>query len=238
MLKITNLHKSYANKEILHGISLEVKDGHIFGFIGHNGSGKSTTIRSVVGILEYESGMIEIDGLDIQKYPIEVKERTAFLPDNPDLYDNISAYQYLNFIGDMVGLEPNIRLKRIESLANDLEISEALGDKIKSLSHGMKQKVAIISAFMREPKLLVLDEPFVGLDPKATFILKNKMKELTAKGSSVFFSSHVLETVQNLCDDVAILSGGHIVKMGSTKELLESGESLEELFLSLENVHE
>lgn len=238
MLKITNLHKSYANKEILHGISLEVEDGHIFGFIGHNGSGKSTTIRSVVGILEYESGMIEIDGLDIQKYPIEVKKRTAFLPDNPDLYDNISAYQYLNFIGDMVGLEPNIRLKRIESLANDLEISEALGDKIKSLSHGMKQKVAIISAFMREPKLLVLDEPFVGLDPKATFILKNKMKELTAKGSSVFFSSHVLETVQNLCDDVAILSGGHIVKMGSTKELLESGESLEELFLSLENVHE
>lgn len=238
MLKITNLHKSYANKEILHGISLEVEDGHIFGFIGHNGSGKSTTIRSVVGILEYESGMIEIDGLDIQKYPIEVKERTAFLPDNPDLYDNISAYQYLNFIGDMVGLEPNIRLKRIESLANDLEISEALGDKIKSLSHGMKQKVAIISAFMREPKLLVLDEPFVGLDPKATFILKNKMKELTAKGSSVFFSSHVLETVQNLCDDVAILSGGHIVKMRSTKELLESGESLEELFLSLENVHE
>ena len=238
MLKITNLHKSYANKEILHGISLEVEDGHIFGFIGHNGSGKSTTIRSVVGILEYESGMIEIDGLDIQKYPIEVKERTAFLPDNPDLYDNISAYQYLNFIGDMVGLEPNIRLKRIESLANDLEISEALGDKIKSLSHGMKQKVAIISAFMREPKLLVLDEPFVGLDPKATFILKNKMKELTAKGSSVFFSSHVLETVQNLCDDVAILSGGHIVKMGSTKELLESGESLEELFLSLENVYE
>ena len=238
MLKITNLHKSYANKEILHGISLEVEDGHIFGFIGHNGSGKSTTIRSVVGILEYESGMIEIDGLDIQKYPIEVKERTAFLPDNPDLYDNISAYQYLNFIGDMVGLEPNIRLKRIESLANDLEISEALGDKIKSLSHGMKQKVAIISAFMREPKLLVLDEPFVGLDPKATFILKNKMKELTAKGSSVFFSSHVLETVQNLCGDVAILSGGHIVKMGSTKELLESGESLEELFLSLENVHE
>ena len=238
MLKITNLHKSYANKEILHGISLEVEDGHIFGFIGHNGSGKSTTIRSVVGILEYESGMIEIDGLDIQKYPIEVKERTAFLPDNPDLYDNISAYQYLNFIGDMVGLEPNIRLKRIESLANDLEISEDLGDKIKYLSHGMKQKVAIISAFMREPKLLVLDEPFVGLDPKATFILKNKMKELTAKGSSVFFSSHVLETVQNLCDDVAILSGGHIVKMGSTKELLESGESLEELFLSLENVHE
>lgn len=238
MLKITNLHKSYANKEILHGISLEVEDGHIFGFIGHNGSGKSTTIRSVVGILEYESGMIEIDGLDIQKYPIEVKERTAFLPDNPDLYDNISAYQYLNFIGDMVGLEPSVRLNRIESLANDLEISEALGDKIKSLSHGMKQKVAIISAFMREPKLLVLDEPFVGLDPKATFILKNKMKELTAKGSSVFFSSHVLETVQNLCDDVAILSGGHIVKMGSTKELLESGESLEELFLSLENVHE
>lgn len=238
MLKITNLHKSYANKEILHGISLEVEDGHIFGFIGHNGSGKSTTIRSVVGILEYESGMIEIDGLDIQKYPIEVKERTAFLPDNPDLYDNISAYQYLNFIGDMVGLEPSVRLKRIENLANDLEISEALGDKIKSLSHGMKQKVAIISAFMREPKLLVLDEPFVGLDPKATFILKNKMKELTAKGSSVFFSSHVLETVQNLCDDVAILSGGHIVKMGSTKELLESGESLEELFLSLENVHE
>ena len=238
MLKITNLHKSYANKEILHGISLEVEDGHIFGFIGHNGSGKSTTIRSVVGILEYESGMIEIDGLDIQKYPIEVKERTAFLPDNPDLYDNISAYQYVNFIGDMVGLEPSVRLKRIESLANDLEISESLGDKIKSLSHGMKQKVAIISAFMREPKLLVLDEPFVGLDPKATFILKNKMKELTAKGSSVFFSSHVLETVQNLCDDVAILSGGHIVKMGSTKELLESGESLEELFLSLENVHE
>jgi len=133
MLKITNLHKSYANKEILHGISLEVEDGHIFGFIGHNGSGKSTTIRSVVGILEYESGMIEIDGLDIQKYPIEVKERTAFLPDNPDLYDNISAYQYLNFIGDMVGLEPSVRLKRIESLANDLEISEALGDKIKSL---------------------------------------------------------------------------------------------------------
>ncbi|MBW9213047.1 MULTISPECIES: ABC transporter ATP-binding protein [Terrabacteria group] len=238
MLKITNLHKSYGNKEVLHGISLEVEDGHIFGFIGHNGSGKSTTIRSVVGILKYQSGLIEIDGLDIQKYPLEVKQRTAFLPDNPDLYDNLSAYQYLNFIGDMVGLEPSLRLQRIETLAKELEIADVLGDKIKSLSHGMKQKVAIISAFMREPKLLVLDEPFVGLDPKATFILKNKMKELTAKGSSIFFSSHVLETVQNLCDDIAILSGGQIVKMGTTKELLESGESLEDLFLSLEHAHE
>lgn len=238
MLKINQLKKSYGQKEILHGISLEVPDGHIFGFIGHNGAGKSTTIRSVVGILDYESGEIEINGMNIKDHPIEVKQVTAFLPDNPDLYDNVSAYQYLNFIGDMVGLDQTVRLERITSLAKELEIYESLGDKIKSLSHGMKQKVAIISAFMRDPKLLVLDEPFVGLDPKATFILKNKMKELTAKGSSIFFSSHVLETVQNLCDDVAILSKGQIVKMGTTKELLENGESLEELFLSLESEHE
>lgn len=238
MLKINQLKKSYGQKEILHSISLEVPDGHIFGFIGHNGAGKSTTIRSVVGILDYESGEIEINGMNIKDHPIEVKQVTAFLPDNPDLYDNVSAYQYLNFIGDMVGLDQTVRLERITSLAKELEIYESLGDKIKSLSHGMKQKVAIISAFMRDPKLLVLDEPFVGLDPKATFILKNKMKELTAKGSSIFFSSHVLETVQNLCDDVAILSKGQIVKMGTTKELLENGESLEELFLSLESEHE
>ncbi len=235
MLKINQLVKKYGNREILHGISLEVKDGQIFGFIGHNGAGKSTTIRSVVGILEYESGSIEINGLDIHKHPLEVKQMTAFLPDNPDLYDNLSAYQYLNFIADMTDLNAKDSLERITSLAKELEIYDSLGDKIKALSHGMKQKVAIISAFMRQPKLLVLDEPFVGLDPKSTFILKNKMKELTQQGSSIFFSSHVLEIVQNLCDEIGILAKGNIVRMGDTKELLTSSDSLEDLFLSLEN---
>ena len=235
MLKINQLVKEYGNREILHGISLEVKDGQIFGFIGHNGAGKSTTIRSVVGILEYESGSIEINGLDIHKHPLEVKQMTAFLPDNPDLYDNLSAYQYLNFIADMTDLNAKDSLERITSLAKELEIYDSLGDKIKALSHGMKQKVAIISAFMRQPKLLVLDEPFVGLDPKSTFILKNKMKELTQQGSSIFFSSHVLEIVQNLCDEIGILAKGNIVRMGDTKELLTSSDSLEDLFLSLEN---
>lgn len=235
MLKINQLVKKYGNREILHGISLEVKDGQIFGFIGHNGAGKSTTIRSVVGILEYESGSIEINGLDIHKHPLEVKKMTAFLPDNPDLYDNLSAYQYLNFIADMTDLNAKDSLERITSLAKELEIYDSLGDKIKALSHGMKQKVAIISAFMRQPKLLVLDEPFVGLDPKSTFILKNKMKELTQQGSSIFFSSHVLEIVQNLCDEIGILAKGNIVRMGDTKELLTSSDSLEDLFLSLEN---
>ena len=178
MLNITNLHKSFNQKEILHGISIHVEPGEIYGFIGHNGAGKTTTLKCVVGILEYEEGSILIDGTDLEKDPMTCKKKIAYLPDNPDLYENLTGIQYLNFIADIFGLDANLRKQRIETYAKEFEIYDNLGDQIKALSHGMKQKVAIISALIHEPKLMILDEPFVGLDPKAAFILKQKMQEI------------------------------------------------------------
>ena len=233
MLKIIDLHKSYGTKEVIKGLNLEVEDGKIYGFIGHNGSGKTTTIKAICGIHTFEKGDILINGLSIKDNDIECKKIMAYIPDNPDLYENMKAITYLNFIANIYQMDTHIAKRRIESLAKELEIYDNLSDQIKSLSHGMKQKVALISAFMHEPKLLVLDEPFVGLDPKASFILKNKMKELCDRGSSIFFSTHVLEVAEKLCDKVAILKDGVIMLEGDTDDILAQGKSLEELFLEM-----
>ena len=233
MLKIIDIHKSYGTKEVIKGLNLEVEDGKIYGFIGHNGSGKTTTIKAICGIHTFEKGDILINGLSIKDNDIECKKIMAYIPDNPDLYENMKAITYLNFIANIYQMDTNIAKRRIESLAKELEIYDNLSDQIKSLSHGMKQKVALISAFMHEPKLLVLDEPFVGLDPKASFILKNKMKELCDRGSSIFFSTHVLEVAEKLCDKVAILKDGVIMLEGDTDDILAQGKSLEELFLEM-----
>ncbi len=232
MLEINNLHKSFDKKEILHGVSLNVKDGEIFGFIGQNGAGKTTTIKSAVGILDFEEGTILINGINIKEHPLDAKKITAYLPDNPDLYENLSGIQYLNFIADVFEISSEQREARISEYGKELGIYDNLGDQIKSLSHGMKQKVAIVSAFMHDPKLLVLDEPFVGLDPIASHTMKEKLRQLCDKGGSVFFSSHVLEVVENLCDEIAILKSGSVILNGKTADLLaQSGTSLEELFL-------
>ncbi|NLH63272.1 MAG: ABC transporter ATP-binding protein [Erysipelotrichaceae bacterium] len=232
MLEINNLHKSFDKKEILHGVSLNVKDGEIFGFIGQNGAGKTTTIKSAVGILDFEEGTILINGINVKEHPLEAKKITAYLPDNPDLYENLSGIQYLNFIADVFEISSEQREARISEYGKELGIYDNLGDQIKSLSHGMKQKVAIVSAFMHDPKLLVLDEPFVGLDPIASHTMKEKLRQLCDKGGSVFFSSHVLEVVENLCDEIAILKSGSVILNGKTADLLaQSGTSLEELFL-------
>ena len=234
MLKINDLHKSFGDKEILHGINIHVQPGQIYGFIGHNGAGKTTTLKCVAGILEYEKGDILIDGINLIDNPIACKRKMAYLQDNPDLYDNLTGIQYLNFVADIFGIDANIRKERIETISKELEIYENLGDQIKALSHGMKQKVAIISALIHEPQLLLLDEPFVGLDPKASFILKQKMQQLCDKGGSIFFSSHVLEVVENLCNEIAIIHNGNIVTQGSTSDIVSSGQTLEDVFLSIE----
>ncbi|MCI5773523.1 MAG: ABC transporter ATP-binding protein [Erysipelotrichaceae bacterium] len=233
MLKITNLVKKYGNKEVLRGIDIEVKAGEIFGFIGHNGSGKTTTIKAIVGIHDFDDGEILIEGMNIKKQPLACKKIMAYIPDNPDLYENIKAIDYLYFLANIYQMDKHVADDKIAHLAKEFEIEDNLGDKIKSLSHGMKQKIALIGAFMHEPKLLVLDEPFVGLDPKASFILKQKMKELCARGGSIFLSSHVLEVVESLCDKVAILKDGKIAIQGETAKIIEQKQSLEALFLEM-----
>lgn len=235
MLEIRDLHKSYGDNEVLKGIDLSVRDGEILGFIGHNGAGKTTTIKCVTGLLEFERGQILIDGVDIKADPLGVKSKTAYLPDNPDLYENLTGMEFLNFVSDVFGIDSDTRLQRIEQLGKELEIYDYLGDRIKGLSHGQKQKVAVISALVHEPKLLVMDEPFVGLDPKSTYIVKQKLRELCSRGSTIFFSSHVLEIVENLCDRVIILNHGRIVMEGTVNEIKQSGETLEQVFLSLED---
>ena len=234
MLKIENLHKKFGATEVLHGVNLEVCAREICGFIGQNGAGKTTTLRCSVGILEFEEGHITIDGIDIRKDPLAAKRILAYLPDNPDLYDNLSCMQYLHFIADLFQVDESVRTQRIEELGKELEIFDRLGDAIKTLSHGMKQKIAVISAFLHDPKLLVLDEPFVGLDPQSTFILKQKMHALCDRGGSVFFSSHVLEVVENLCDHLVIIKSGVVIKDGATDSILTDGKNLEEIFLHLE----
>lgn len=234
MLRIDNLHKSFGNNEILHGISIDVPDGTIFGFIGKNGAGKTTTLRCACGILDFEKGAISIRGIDVQKDPVAAKRQLAYIPDNPDLYDGLSAVQYLNFIADIYGVDADTRLKRMTEYAKEFEIYDRLGDPIKSLSHGTRQKVAIISALIHAPQLLVLDEPFVGLDPPSTYLLKQKMKEICDRGGSVFFSSHVLDVVENLVDSLAVIKEGTILFNGKTQDLLQGGRSLEEAFLDLE----
>lgn len=233
MLEIQNFSKTYQNgKCAADGINLTVEDGDIYGFIGHNGAGKSTTIRAVVGVLEFEEGDIFIDGHSIKKEPIVCKKVTAYISDNPDLYEHLTGIQYLNFVADIFGISGGEREERIKKYGDMFQITPALGDLISSYSHGMKQKTAVISALIHEPKLMVLDEPFVGLDPKAALELKNVMKELCQKGCSIFFSTHVLEVAQKLCNKIAIIKEGKIVASGSMEELVRN-QSLEDVFMEI-----
>ena len=235
ILEIKHYSKSYGGeKKAADDVSLTVMGGDIYGFIGHNGAGKSTTIRAVVGVLDFTEGEIYINGHSVKEEPMECKKVTAYIPDNPDLYENLTGIQYLNFVADVFDISAADREERIKKYADTFEITEALGDLISSYSHGMKQKVAIISALIHEPKLLVLDEPFVGLDPKATFTLKEIMHEMCEKGTAIFFSTHVLDVAEKLCNKVAIIKKGKIIASGTMEELTE-GHSLEEAFLEVEN---
>lgn len=231
MLDIRHYSKSYGGgKKAADDVTLSVMCGDIYGFIGHNGAGKSTTIRAVVGVLDFTEGEILIDGHSVKSEPMECKKVTAYIPDNPDLYENLTGIQYLNFVADVFDLGSGEREERIRKFADLFEITDALGDMISSYSHGMKQKVAIISALIHRPKLLVLDEPFVGLDPKASFTLKEIMHEMCQEGTAIFFSTHVLEVAEKLCNKVAIIKQGRIIASGTMEELTK-GHSLEETFL-------
>ena len=235
MLEIKNYTKVYGEgKKAADNVSITVERGDIYGFIGHNGAGKSTTIRAVVGVMDFTEGEIYIDGHSVKDESLECKKVTAYIPDNPDLYDNFTGIQYLDFIADIFGLNAADRTKRIEEYADRFEITDSLGDLISSYSHGMKQKLAIISALIHEPKLMVLDEPFVGLDPKASFTLKQIMNEMCQKGTAIFFSTHVLEVAEKLCNKAAIIKQGKIIASGTMEELTH-GESLEEIFLESVN---
>lgn len=235
MLKITHFSKCYkGGKKAVSDLNLEVKPGDLYGFIGHNGAGKTTTIKAVVGILDFEEGDIEINGMSIQKEPLECKRVLAYIPDNPDLYEHLTGIQYLNFIGDIYGVQKGVREKLIREYADVFEITSSLGDLLSSYSHGMKQKLAIISALIHEPKLLILDEPFVGLDPKAAHTLKCIMKDLCEKGCAIFFSTHVLDVAEKICNKIAIIKGGELMVFGNTEEV-KGNRSLEELFLELIN---
>ena len=232
VLEINNYIKVYGKgKKACDNVSLNIESGDIFGFIGHNGAGKSTTIRAVVGVLDYEEGTIRIAGHDVKNEPMECKKITAYIPDNPDLYENLTGLQYLNFIADAFDVSEEDRKARIMDYAARFEITDALGDLISSYSHGMKQKVAIIGALIHEPKLLVLDEPFVGLDPQAAFVLKELMREMCQKGCAVFFSTHVLDVAEKLCNKIAIIKKGQIIANGNLEELVGDHQSLEEVFL-------
>ena len=231
VLKISNYTKVYGkDKKACDNVTLTVEGGDIFGFIGHNGAGKSTTIRAVVGVMDFDEGTIEIDGHDVRKDPLSCKKVTAYIPDNPDIYENLTGIQYLNFVADAFGISSTDREKRIMDYANRFEIADSLKNLISSYSHGMKQKVAIIGALIHNPKLLVMDEPFVGLDPKASFTLKEIMHEMCAAGSAVFFSTHVLDVAEKLCNKIAIIKKGRIIANGTMEELI-GDKSLEEVFL-------
>ena len=235
VLDIQGYTKSYGgDKKAADNVCLSVEAGDIYGFIGHNGAGKSTTIRAVVGVLDFTEGEIYIDGHSVKDDSMACKQITAYIPDNPDLYENLTGIQYLNFIADVFGIDEATRQARIQKYGDMFEITEALGDLISSYSHGMKQKVAIISALIHEPKLMVLDEPFVGLDPKASFTLKQIMHEMCENGAAVFFSTHVLDVAEKLCNKVAIIKQGKIIAAGTMEELT-GDQSLEEVFLEVED---
>ena len=231
MLEIKNFSKTYKKgKKAVDQLNLTVEAGDIYGFIGHNGAGKSTTIKAIVGVLDFEEGEILIDGKNIRTEPLECKKIMAYIPENPDLYEHLTGIQYLNFIGDIFEVPSDVRKERIKKYGDLLEITGNLGDAISSYSHGMKQKTAVISALLHQPKLLVLDEPFVGLDPKATIVLKDIMREMCRSGSAIFFSTHVLEVAEKLCNKIAIIKEGKLVVSGDTDKLTQK-ESLESLFL-------
>ena len=234
VLSIRNFSKTYrGGKRAVADLSLDICAGDIFGFIGHNGAGKTTTLKAVSGILDFEAGEIRIDGHSIQEEPMWCKERMAYLPDNPDLYEYLTGIQYLNFIGDVYRVPGKVRTERIGELSEQFGITRSLGDLISTYSHGMKQKLALISAFLHKPRLLLLDEPFVGLDPEASVVLKENMHALCREGSAIFFSTHVLEVAERLCHRVAIIKSGKLVACGSMEEV-KGDQSLETVFLELE----
>ena len=234
MVEIKGLCKSYDNKRVVDNLDLTINDGEIYGFIGHNGAGKTTTIKCLIGILSFESGEILIDGLSIKDKPIECKRKIAYIPDNPDLYNYMSGVDYLNFIGDVFNVSNDDRVKRIDKYAGIFELTDSLANPISSYSHGMRQKLAIIAAWLHEPDLIVMDEPFVGLDPKASHDLKMMMRQFCDRGGSIFFSTHVLEVAEKLCDKVAIIKQGQLIKSGTMEEV-KGDSSLESVFLELED---
>lgn len=233
MLKIEHLTKTYGEKKAVDDLSLHIKPGEIYGFIGHNGAGKTTTLKSVVGILQFDQGEILIDGKSIQEDPLACKRKFAYIPDNPDLYDYMTGIQYLNFIGDIFGISAADRQISIKKYADIFELTADLAQPIAAYSHGMKQKLAIIAAWLHQPKLIIMDEPFVGLDPKASHLLKGMMREVCDEGGAIFFSTHVLEVAEKLCDKVAIIKSGKLIRSGTMEEV-KGDDSLEEVFLELE----
>ena len=233
MLNIEHLTKAYGGKKAVDNLSLHIAPGEIYGFIGHNGAGKTTTLKSVVGILQFDAGEITIDGISIKENPLECKRRFAYIPDNPDLYDYMTGIKYLNFIADIFGVGANERQARIRKYADAFELTADLAQPIAAYSHGMKQKLAIIAAWLHEPKLILMDEPFVGLDPKASHLLKKMMRQVCNEGGAIFFSTHVLEVAEKLCDKVAIIKNGKLIRSGTMEEV-KGDESLEDVFLELE----
>lgn len=235
ILEIKNFTKSYGGgKKAADNVTLTINSGDICGFIGHNGAGKSTTIRAAVGVLDFTEGEILIDGHSVKKEPVKCKQITSYIPDNPDIYENLTGIEYLNFISDVFGIKGKTREERIKKYADIFGITDSLGDLIRSYSHGMRQKIVIISAIIHEPKLLVLDEPFVGLDPKATYTLKEIMREMCSSGSAVFFSTHVLDVAEKLCNRVVIIKEGRIIASGTMDELTKD-RSLEDVFLEVDS---
>lgn len=232
MLKITNLTKKYGDKVAVDNLTLHIKPGEIYGFIGHNGAGKTTTIKACVGIMEFDNGEILIDGISVAKNPLECKSKIAYIPDNPELYDFMSGVKYLNFIADIYKVSKKDREERIKKYSEMFGLTSDLAQPISAYSHGMKQKLAVISALIHEPKLIIMDEPFVGLDPKATHLLKNIMRDVCASGGAIFFSTHVLDVAEKLCDKVAIIKDGRLIVSGDM-ETVKGEESLEEVFLEL-----
>ena len=234
MLKIEHLTKTYGEKKAVDDLSLHIHAGEIYGFIGHNGAGKTTTLKSVAGILQFDGGEILVDGKSVRTQPLECKKMIAYIPDNPDLYEYMTGIKYLNFIADIFGVSAQARQERIRKYADLFELTADLAQPIAAYSHGMKQKLAIISAWLHEPKLIIMDEPFVGLDPKAAHILKGMMRELCGAGGAIFFSTHVLEVAEKLCDKVAIIKGGKLIRSGTMEEV-KGDASLESVFLELED---
>lgn len=233
MLKINHFTKTYGEKKAVDDLSLHIQAGEIYGFIGHNGAGKTTTLKSVAGIMQFDSGEILVDGISMKADPIACKKKIAYIPDNPDLYDFMTGIQYLNFVGNVFGVPAQERSRRIRELGEAFELSGDLNQSIGSYSHGMKQKLAIISAWLHQPELILMDEPFVGLDPKAAHILKEMMRQVCDRGGAIFFSTHVLEVAEKLCDKVAIIKGGRLIRSG-TMEDVKGDTSLESVFLELE----
>ena len=232
MLKTENLTKIYGDKKAVDGLSLHIQKGEIYGFIGHNGAGKTTTLKACCGILNFNEGEIFVDGVSIKEKPLDCKAKVAYIPDNPDLYAFMSGIQYLNFVADIFKIPSDVRKERIRKYGDIFDLTKDLAQSIAAYSHGMKQKLAIISALIHEPKLILLDEPFVGLDPKAAHSLKGIMRELCDNGSAIFFSTHVLEVAEKLCDKIAIIKGGKLIKQGTVDEV-KGDSDLENVFLEL-----